>query len=739
MNVKIKKPLAFCICFLLVAVFIAPFATLASDAKVPYTTYTYDIDGFMQESPDAYVPYVQITSASIKESIKDASNPAAARFDYDSFVDLESPKDVFVDNLGYVYIADTGNNRIVILDDQYRLHRIIDTFVNDQGVPDSLASPEGVYSTESEIYVADTQKSRIVIFDKLGNFADIVHEPVSEVMPEGMVYKPSAVAVDSAGRIYVVSATCNYGIISLNRDGSFNGFVGAIKAATNAWDLFWRNFQTAEQIAASEKIVSVEFNNITIDANGFLYATTNAIDPASQQAAITAKSKASDYAPVRKLNPKGSDVLNRNGFYPPSGEVNVASTNSNKYSITGSSSIVDVALGEANTWSIIDQKRSRVFTYDSNGNLLFAFGDMGDQFGNIQRLSAIDYQGSFMLLLDQSTESITVYKRTEYGDLLISAVQCIEDGDYSASVDYYTGILQRNNNFDQAYIAIGDAKFREGDYVTAMQYYKYAYDQESYSEAYRLYRKDWMEDHLWIIVLIIIVVLVALVKFAGWVVKVNKRGEKYSEKRKWYEEVCYGFHVIVHPFDGFWDLKHEKRGSVRGATTILLTTVLMYVYQAVGRGFLYNKYDGVTGVNYVLQICSVVLPVALWTISNWCLTTLFDGEGSFKDVYVTTCYSLLPIVILVLPTVIVSNFVIIGEKDILAMIETIAYAWTGLLLFFGMMVIHDYSLVKNIIICICTIIFMMFVMFVAILFSSLLSKMFTFIYNIYVELSYRWS
>ena len=192
MNVKIKKPLAFCICFLLVAVFIAPFATLTSDAKVPYTTYTYDIDGFMQESPDAYVPYVQITSASIKESIKDASNPAAARFDYDSFVDLESPKDVFVDNLGYVYIADTGNNRIVILDDQYRLHRIIDTFVNDQGVPDSLASPEGVYSTESEIYVADTQKSRIVIFDKLGNFADIVHEPVSEVMPEGMVPFSSA-------------------------------------------------------------------------------------------------------------------------------------------------------------------------------------------------------------------------------------------------------------------------------------------------------------------------------------------------------------------------------------------------------------------------------------------------------------------------------------------------------------------------------------------------------------------
>jgi tetratricopeptide (TPR) repeat protein len=98
--------------------------------------------------------------------------------------------------------------------------------------------------------------------------------------------------------------------------------------------------------------------------------------------------------------------------------------------------------------------------------------------------------------------------------LLISAVQSIEDGDYAASVDYYMGILQRNNNFDQAYIAIGDAKYREGDYITAMQYYKYAYDQESYSEAYQHYRKDWMESNLWILALIIVVVLVAVLMFA---------------------------------------------------------------------------------------------------------------------------------------------------------------------------------------------------------------------------------
>lgn len=715
----ITKSLLFCLCFVLIGSFIL----VEADAKVPYTTYTYDIDAYMQESPHVYVPHLQISSASIKASLLDSSNPASSKYSYDEFVDLSSPKDVFVDDLNYVYIADTGNSRILVLDETYRLHLIINEFVNDQGVPDALSAPEGVFATETEIYVADTEKSRIVIFDKLGNFKDIVHEPVSEVMPENSVYKPSAVAVDSAGRIYVVGKATNYGIISLNRDGSFNGFVGAITQQASAWQLFWRNIQTAQQRESSESIVSIEYNNVTIDADGFLYATQNA--DTSQ-------------ASVKKLNPKGSDVLKKNGFQPPYGEARYTSTNSTEYSISGESSIVDVALGEANTWSIIDQKRSRVFTYDSNGNLLFAFGDTGDQFGNIQRLSALDYQGSYLLLLDESTSMITVYKRTEYGDLLISAVQSIEDGDYAASVEYYTAVLQRNNNFDQAYIAIGDAKYREGDYVTAMQYYKYAYDQTSYSEAYRIYRKEWMETNLWLVALVIVVVFTAVILFAKWVNKVNKRGIKYSEKRKWYEEVCYGFHVIVHPFDGFWDLKHEKRGSVRGATIILILTILTFVYQSIGRGFLYNKYEG-TGVNYVMQISSILLPVVLWAISNWCLTTLFDGEGSFTDVYVTTCYSLLPVVMLVLPTVMVSNFVTISEQGILTMIETIAWGWTGLLLFFGMMVIHDYGLFKNIIISVATVVFMMFVMFVAVLFTSLIGRVFTFFYNIYTELSYRWS
>ncbi len=710
--------------------------SIAASAIVPYATYTYDYTGEPMQSPHAYVPLTVIDSNTIKASYLDgASDNARAAYAYADITALNSPKDLFVDDLNRVYIADTGNNRIVVLDSEYNFCFYISTFINDQGVPDSLSGPEGVYVTTSEIYVADTQKSRVVIFDKLGNFVDIVPEPSSDVIPDGSIYKPAALAVDKSGRIYVVSSTTHYGVISLNRDGSFNGFIGPQAVSGSVWTRLLRMFQTAEQIAASTKLVPTEYNNVTIDSDGFLYVTTATIADANVISAIMSRSKAGTYAPVKKLNPQGSDVMVRNGFWPPSGEINMNNTVAKTADITGPSKLVDVALGPDGTWSVIDTKRSKVYTYDSNGNLLYAFGDLGDQIGNIQSLAAIAYQGTNILLLDKTSQSITVYKRTAYGDLIASAIRKNIDKEYDEAVDYYISILQHNNNYDTAYVGIGQSLYRDGEYYEAMQYFKYAYDSEDYSDAYQLYRKEWIEDNLWVLPLVVIGGIFLLSKFFGWVKKVNKRGQKFKDKRKFYEEVLFGFHVILHPFDGFWDLKHEKRGSVRGASFWLLLTIIVFVYQSVGQGYLFNPYNST--VSFLFTIVSVALPLFLWVTANWCLTTLFEGEGTFKDVYIASCYSLVPIVMLILPTTIISNFVIQDEMAILGMIDSLAFSWMALLIFFGTMVIHDYGLGKNVLTTVGTIIGVGFIIFVVVLFGSLVKKVFTFFYNIYIEIKLR--
>lgn len=726
---------------LLIVVFLL--ATLGtvfvSASNVPYTTYTYSRGGRILISPTAYVPLKVINTASLQYSLQEEGGASAnAKLKYAKAMEtpLASPTDVFVDNLNHVYISDTGNNRIVVTDEEYNVRLIISDFMNNFGVPDSLNEPNGLYVSESEIFVADKANSRIVIFDKLGNFVDIVPEPASEVMPEGHTYSPVAVAVDSAGRIYVVSSTTNYGILSLNRDGSFNGFVGAQKVSINALDYFWRNFQTAEQIAASVQYVPTEYNNVCIDSDDFVFATTASIDAGDVMAAIRGRSKKGDYAPVKRLNPNGSDVMNRNGLWPPSGEVSVSDFTRGNIKITGPSTVVDVAVGENGTWSLIDSKRSKVFTYDEQGNLLYAFGDFGDQIGNTQNLKAIDYQGTNILLLDKTLSCITVYKRTDYGDLIAAAIQNDADQNYSKAVEYYTGILQKNNNYDTAYIGIGQTLYRGGDYVNAMLYFMYAGDSTNYSTAYQAYRKQWIEDHLVIFLIVFVVLLVAIVKFFGYVGKYNKKNTRDKERRGFFEEVAYGFYIIFHPFDGFWDLKHEKRGSVRGAIFWLLLAALAFFYQAVGSGYLYYGGNG-SGGTFIGSTMSILVPVFLIATANWCLTTLFDGEGTFKDVFIATCYSLVPLVILTIPCVAFSNVMTSGEMGILTMMQSIAWLWVVMLFFFGVMVTHDYTLGKNVLTILGTIVMVCVIMFVAVLFFNLIARIYTFGYNLYVELSYR--
>lgn len=698
----------------LMAALILVFGSLPVGAITPYSTYTYSIDGFALMSPDAYVPDREITSAYM------GVDPA-----------IDDPRDLFVDEYKNIYIADAANNRIVVLDRYYKLKFYISEFVNGQGVQDSLKNPSGVYVTSDKIYVADTDNNRIVMYELDGTFYKVIEEPDSDVFPEGSIYKPVALAVDHYGRIYVISSTTYMGVIAINEDGDFQGFIGAQKVSVSAIDILWRRFQTKEQRKLSQQYVSTEFNNITIDDNGFIYVTTSSIDPGKQQAAI--RSKDGTYAPVKKLNTAGSDIMKRNGFFGPGGEVNV--TNISTAEITGASKIIDAAVGPEETWSIIDEKRQKVYTYDSEGNLLFIFGDKGQQLGNIQSIEAIAYLDNDILLLDKTADSISVFRRTEYGDLLLSAIRNTNERNYDTTIDYWLEILKRNNNFDSAYIGIGKSLYRSAEYEESLSYYKSAYDTKNYSESFKEIRKNWISKYIALIPIVIIAIVVLIVLFNKYAAKLNKKTQLKKGRKTFWEELIYANHLIVHPFDGFWDLKHEYRGSVRASFVWLALAVLTFYYQSVGTGYVFNPRQGYSTI--LAQLSAVLVPVILWSVANWCLTTLFDGEGSFKDIFVATCYSLVPIPILIIPSVIISNFALASEATIINLLVSIAFVWVGLLIFFGTMVTHDYTFGKNVIMCVFTIVGMAVIMFIGILFSTLLAKMVSFISSIVTEITYR--
>ena len=672
-------------------------------------------------------------------------------------LDKSGASDIVADEDGNIYIADKPNNRIVILKaNDLKVIGIISNYIDGNNKDRVLNSPSGVYVTNSklmvdgssrQIYVCDTGNKSIVVFDENYNYIRTIEQaPIAGMLDEGE-FEPSAVAVDKYGRIFVVSRTCYKGIMVLSSDGVFTGFIGAQKVTTDLMDQIWKSFQTIEQKQSSVLQLPEPFNNLTVDENGFVYATisfTKFDDQMQQQLAI--KSKQPAYSPVKKLNSMGIEIMKRNGFFDPGGEV-ISSVSAIKQEV---SKIIDVAIGDEGSWTILDSSRQRTYTYDKNGNLLFAFGNAGDQLGNNASCIGLTYQPVYnkdetsfedykynLVTLDSSEIGcyITVYKPTKYCDMIMSALHNENDHKFSDTINYWQDVLTRNNNFDLAYIGIGKALYHLGDYEEAMEMLSSAYETEYYALAFAEIRKEIISKYMVPLIIGVLALIVLFFKFLGYAKKRNKATALKVGRKTYGEEMLYVFHLVFHPFDGFWDLKHEKRGSVRAASTILGITIIAFFYQAIGTGYMHNPKGDYSTV--FIQIIAVVVPVVLWIVGNWCLTTLFDGEGSFKDIYIATCYSLAPLPLFVVLSTVLSNVLTVTEGSILTLLVSLGYVWVGLLLFFGMVVTHDYTTGKNVITTLGTIVAMAVIMFIILLFSSLVMKMATFLITLFTEIFNR--
>ncbi|MBO5261878.1 MAG: YIP1 family protein [Clostridia bacterium] len=700
---------------------------ISAFAAIPYSTYTYSIDGLVLDSPDAYVP-----------SGSGAYNFTAMGLDKD----LSAPSDIEADKEGNVYITDKGNNRIVVLDKYYKIkdNGYIEKFVNSDGVEDSFNTPTSTFVVDDGdyrgLYVCDKGNKRIVVFDQETlEFKRTIGQPRSELVDS---YDPVSCVVDKYGRIYVAPEMTKNGILVMTSHGEFINFIGAPKVAVEGLAAILALIAPA---AVEQGNTPTTYANLELDTTTgeFVYGTIifSSEYEANQLNSIT--SKTSDYSPVRLLNANGTDIMKRNGFFAPAGEVavelNVVKTAANETAPTGVSTIKDVSSGPDGVWSIIDNKRSKVYTYDSDGNLLYIFGDKGAEFGNIQKAAAITYQGTNIIVLDENNRSFTVYRRTQYAEILSQAIQKQNERKYDEAAGLWNQVLARNNNFDTAYVAMGKALYRAEQYEEAMKYFQNAFDTENYALAFKEIRADIMAEWFVLVIAIIIVAIVLLLKVIGWMGKVNKVAATDSSKRGYLAEFCYGMHLIFHPFDGYWDLKHEKRGSIRASITFIALTVIAFYYQSVGQGYYYNPQGTYSTV--FAQISSVLIPFALFVISNWCFTTLFDGEGSLKDIFIATSYGLYPMPLFIVISTVLTNVLVGTEAQITSIIVVIAAIWMVALIIIGMQVTHDYSMGKNILTIIATIVGMVFIMFIVLLFTSLIGKMTSFVTTITSELSYR--
>ncbi len=198
----------------------------------------------------------------------------------------------------------------------------------------------------------------------------------------------------------------------------------------------------------------------------------------------------------------------------------------------------------------------------------------------------------------------------------------------------------------------------------------------------------------------------------------------------------YALYVITHPFDGFWDLNREKRGSMAAAHTILVMFLLTYVMKLLYTNFQFIMVP-IQYINIYQRMASLALPFLVLCLANWALTTLFDGKGRFRDIYMGMCYALTPYVLIQLPCILLSHVLAYDEAEFYSVLIVFSEIWCGFLVFVALMEIHDFGPAKTLISIVATVIGAMVILFLVMVFFSLLSDAFAFFTSLYKEIRFR--
>ena len=212
-----------------------------------------------------------------------------------------------------------------------------------------------------------------------------------------------------------------------------------------------------------------------------------------------------------------------------------------------------------------------------------------------------------------------------------------------------------------------------------------------------------------------------------------KKKETYT---RYFKSFKFAFYCMTHPLDGYWDLTHEKRGSLAVANTILILTLVARITSLQFTSFIFNQVYW-PEVNIFLYLGSIVFPLALWVVGNWALTTLFDGKAKLPQIYMATCYAMLPYPLFQFPLIIFSNMVTVNEAEFYSTINMVVLVFCAIYILVAMMQIHEYTMSKTILFTFFSIFAMLVIVFILLLFFSMISQGIAYFVSIVREILFR--
>ncbi len=632
---------------------------------------------------------------------------------------LMSPEDMVADEAGNLYIADTDNSRILKLDTTMQLVQDIRE-VTIEGETSSLTEPRGVFVRDGYLYIADTGNQRVLKTAEDGTVvAQYLLPQTSEYTLD--FFTPTRVAVDSDGMVFVLVEGVHQGFLLYTPDGVFQEFFGSARVQATfkvLLDRLWKQMLSRDQRKTMANYVPTEYVNMTVDSKGFLYACCLHTDTNVEQ--------------IRKLNYLGNNIYPYTGNF---GEMN--STYYQRQSII--TTFTDVAVSENHVLFGADSSRGRIYAFDQEGNRLFTFGASGEMEGAFKQISSLVVYGDTVYVLDQQLGAVTAFTPTEYGRLILQAMENYSEGRFAQAQETWKTLLERNANLELAYSGMGEALLKSGEYREAMTYFRQGNNPERESVAFSKYRAQLIRDNP-VAVSVVLLVLLAGVLFlsrrAFWV-KRRQRAKLAAEKQRGYVGdmlyVC--GQTLIHPVTTLTERKYKRYRSWPLVGVILLWWFLVGVLSHELTGFRFS--GGNEDLNIFLELLFSVIPFVLFCVSNWACCSILDGEGRFDEICTFTALGMLPNLLIQTLAIPLSNVLCLAEQDFYNWFLLFGVLWSAYLLFQAIRITQQYSTGKTILMILLSLAGIVIILFLLLLVVALVQQIYSFVMTLVSELSYK--
>jgi len=611
----------------------------------------------------------------------------------DKKVNFSKPQDLFIDKYDNIYIVDTGNKRVVKMDKNYKT---VGIFYGDKK---GFNSPEGVFADDDgDMYVADTGNKRIVHIDSKGEFVEEFTNPESENVATGEAFAPSKLVVSPTGYIYVVRGE---NIMIIDGNGQFRGFFGQTNIGFSLVETLLRKFASEDQKSFVTKRLASSFINATLGPDGMIYATS-----LEREEGELKKMNSIGINIYRKYKTVGNSIRNPiTDFINKKLLKTVVAGRKFKFGEYFDDEgyymepiFSDVCVDKDGIVTVIEQVNGKVYQYDQDGNMLVAFGGLGESKGTFTRASsiAVDSKGN-LYVLDRINNNIQVFEPTDFIKLIQQATTRFNQGDYKTSAELWRQVLKTDENYNLAHVGIAKTYYKQEMYKEAMEEAKIAKDRDIYTMAFNEYKYVVMRAHFAPILLAALAIIAFVIFVIVMFIKFTKKAfwnflENKGRKMKIGEGLLYCGYTVLHPIDTLEGLRYNKK-----RINMIIPFILFILAYAVRMFYLLFVHFPlatieVNNINPLFEAVKLLIVPLTWIPASFAATSIAGGECKMPEITFTSAMSLVPYILVYFPLTFLSHIMSKTQSGWYGVFGVVAYIGMFLILFQAMMVMNNYRL-----------------------------------------------